>query len=352
MTSSREAVQAKKTQLARLLERHRVLEGLAGRQQTEKRDLLVQIQRRENLVELRKHLRGTHPADLAVVLESLDVADRVLVFRQLAARDAGLTLVELDPGARAGLVDGLSGAELSSAVAELDADDLAYLSDSLPKEVIAQASAALAAADRSWLVDTSAYAEDTVGRLMSQDVVSVKSDQTVAEALQALRAGPALPGQTDRVFVIDARHLLRGSVPLQDLIRADANAPLTDVMTGDVTSFRPEEPAAAAAKAFERYDLVSAPVVDELGKLIGRITIEAVVDYLRASSDQGALAQAGLRGAEDLFAPVSESVRNRWPWLALNLLTAFAASRVIGVFEDTITQIVALATLMPIVASI
>ena len=139
---------------------------------------------------------------------------------------------------------------------------------------------------------------------------------------------------------------------MQDLIRANPEAPLASVMLGDVAAFRLNDPAEQAAKAFERYDLVSAPVVDDVGKLVGRITIDAVVDYLRAESEQDALVRAGLRGAEDLFAPVAESVRNRWPWLAFNLFTAFAASRVIGAFEETITEIVALAALMPIVASI
>ena len=138
------------------------------------------------------------------------------------------------------------------------------------------------------------------------------------------------------MFVIDARHLLRGSVRLQDLILASPDAALSSIAQVEIEAFRPEEPADRAAKAFERYDLVSAPVVDELGKLVGRLTIDAVVDHLRASSRRDALARAGLRGAEDLFAPVSESVRNRWPWLAINVVTAFITSRVIGAFGRTI----------------
>ncbi len=350
--STSEAVQAKLDEVTRLLEKHRVLTTLAGRQQTEKRDLLEAIQRRENLADLQKHLRGVHPADLAVILAALPVDDRLLVWRQLEPRDAGLALVELDPEIRSAIVDAVEPGELSAAVTQLDADDLSYLSESLPPEVLAQASRSLAAGDQSWLVGARAYPEHTVGRLMSRDVVFVRADETVGDAVRTLRARDELPGQTDRLFVVDARHFLKGSVPLPNLLRADAGTLVTAVMLTDIAAFKPDDPAERAAKAFERYDLVSAPVVDDLSKLVGRITIDAVVDYLRESSEQDALTRAGLRGAEDLFATVSESVRNRWPWLCLNLITAFVASRVIGIFEDTITQIVALATLMPIVASI
>jgi magnesium transporter len=352
MTPSRDAFQAKLDEVAHLLERHRVLESLAERQETEKRDLLAHMQRRENLVELERRLRGVHPADLAMLLASLPTADRLLVFRQLPARAAGLTLVEFDDEIRAAIVQELTEAELVTAVAELDADDFAYLSPSLPETVVRQVSGAFDAMERSWVVDTAAYSEGTVGRLMRQDVVSIRMELTVAEAVDALQKGKPLPGQTDRLFAVDARHVLKGSVPLPDLIRASPETAVAEIMRNDVEAFRADEPAERAATAFERYDLVSAPVIDGLGKLVGRITIDAVVDYLRAGSDQDALTRAGLRGAEDLFAPLSESVRNRWPWLALNLVTAFAASRVIGLFEHTITEVVALAALMPIVASI
>ena len=338
-------------EVSRLLERHRVLESLASRQQTERRDLLEQMQRRENLAELKRYLRGGHPADMASMLATLPPEDRLVVFAQLEPRAAGLTLVELDDEVRHSIIDHLDPDTLEAYVCELDADDLAYLSPSLPDAVAARASDRLDAANRSGFIDTTAYPADSVGRLMRQDVLTVKTDETVAAALASLRTRPELPGQTDRVFVIDPRHLLRGSVLLQDLIRADPATPLSSLSRDDADAFRPDDPADRATKAFERYDLVSAPVVDDLGKLIGRVTIDAVVDHVRASSQHDALARAGLRGAEDLFAPVSESVRNRWPWLAINLVTAFTASRVIGAFEGTIARVVALAALMPIVAS-
>jgi magnesium transporter len=154
------------------------------------------------------------------------------------------------------------------------------------------------------------------------------------------------------LFVVDTRQIVRGSIPFHSLVRADPSSLTREVMLVDVDMFEPTAPAAQAAKAFEKYDLVSAPVVDDRGKLIGRVTIDRVMDYVRESSEHVALNRAGLRGAEDLFASVRQSVHNRWPWLGLNLITAFLASRVISQFEGTISSVVALAALMPIVASI
>jgi magnesium transporter len=345
-------IHAKVDELTRLLERHRVLTTFVGMQQTAKRDLLEYMQRRENLTELQRHVKGLHPADMATILASLPPDDRAIVWQQLPRREAGLVLVEATEDVRASIVEHVTNDELGAAVTELDADDLAYLSDSLPPGVLAAATADLAARDRSWLVDTQSYPDDSVGRLMTQDALLVRDDQTIGDAIEALRAREALPDQTDRLFVVDARHLLRGTLPFQTLLRRDPATPVSEAMLVDVAAFTPAEPATVAAKAFERYDLVSAPVVDELGKVVGRLTIEAVLDFVRISSDQDALTRAGLRGSEDLFATVGQSFRNRWPWLCLNLMTAFLASRVIGWFEGTIMRVAALATLMPIVASI
>ncbi len=233
----------------------------------------------------------------------------------------------------------------------LDADDLAFLSGEAPDDVIEEVSQSLAAQDRSWLTDARHHDESSVGRLMTPDVVTVRETQTVAEVLADLRTLPKMPDQTDRLFAVDTRQIVRGAIPLAMLVRSDPATIVGDMMVVDLASFTPGTPAALAAKAFEKYDLVSAPVVDERGKLLGRITIDRVMDYVREAAEQLALTRAGLRGAEDLFAGVRQSVHNRWPWLALNLVTAFIASRVISQFEDTIASVVALAALMPIVAS-
>ncbi len=350
--ASRQAGHDLRDEVMRLLDRHRVLTSLASRQQTPRHDLLEQMQHRQNLAELQRHLRLQHPADIAVILDSLPADDRLLVFRQLQPEQAGASLVEASEAVRASLIEELNRDELVSALRTLDADDLAFLSGEAPEDVLEEVSQSLAAQDRSWLKDARHHDEDSVGRLMTQDVVVVRETQTVAEVLEDLRSLQEIPDQTDRLFVVDTRQIVRGAIPLHMLVRSAPATTIKDVMLADVASFTPGAPAAQAAKAFEKYDLVSAPVVDDRGKLVGRITIDRVMDYLRESSEQLALTRAGLRGAEGLFASVRQSVHNRWPWLALNLVTAFLASRVISQFEETIASVVALAALMPIVASI
>lgn len=336
----------------RLLERQRVLTSLASRGSSPRQGLVEQLQHRQNLVELQRHLRTLHPADIAAILESLPIEERRLVFRQLGPEDAGRALVEVGDSVAESLVDDLARDELVCMLRTLDADDLAYLSGILPADVLADVSATLEQNDRSWLTDSLSFPENSVGRLMTPDAVAVQETMTVGEVLEDLRRRGELPDQTDRVFVVDVRHVLRGAVPLQALVRGDPTSSVRDVMIADIAVFSPSEPAVRAAKAFERYDLVSAPVVDARGKVVGRVRIDNVMDYLRESSDLDVLARAGLRGAEDLFASVRDSVGNRWPWLCLNLVTALLASRVIAQFEATIAQVVALAALMPVVASI
>jgi magnesium transporter len=187
---------------------------------------------------------------------------------------------------------------------------------------------------------------------MSGDVVAVRDRQTIGELLADLQSRSSLPAHLDRLFVVDARNLLRGAVSLQTLVLGRPETPVASVMEEGPLAFRPSDTAAQAARAFERYDFLSVPVVNERGKLVGRLTVDAVVDYIRVTAEQDALAMAGLRGGEDLFAPVWHSARNRSPWLFVNLITAFLATRFIGLFESTIQELVALATLMPIVASI
>ena len=196
------------------------------------------------------------------------------------------------------------------------------------------------------------YPDDSVGAVMNHEVVSAKDTQVLSEVVAELRARGSLPEQTDALFVVDARNVLRGSLPIDVLLLGDPSAPVASLVNADVVTFAPEAEAAQAARSFERYDLVSAPVVDDRGKLIGRLTVDVVMDVLREEAERRELSRAGLRGEEDMFASTWASARNRWPWLFVNLVTAFAASRVIGAFEHTISQLVALAALMPMVASV
>jgi magnesium transporter len=187
---------------------------------------------------------------------------------------------------------------------------------------------------------------------MDFDHVSVRENVTLEAVTRYLRRLDELPDHTDQLFVIDREQALRGTLPLARLIVSDLHLEVSGVLIPESVKFYPEDRAEDAANAFERYDLVSAPVVDPGGRLIGRLTVDAVVDYIRQESSESRLAEAGLAHEEDIFAPVLNSFKNRWSWLAINLVTAFIASRVIGAFEGSIARLVALAALMPIVAGI
>jgi magnesium transporter len=338
--------------ISELLEHHRALEALAQRQDVTGRGVAAQLQQRQNVVELRRRLRGLHPADVAFVLEGLAPDDRLQIWTSLETQQAADALVELDPGVRAWFIDQTDRHRLTKIATALDPDDLAWISDDLPDEVMRDVRRSLGEVDRTLLQQADAYPPQSVGRLMSGDVATIRETQTVAEVLRDLQARSDLPEHLDRLFVVDGRNVLRGAVSLQSLVLGRPDTVIAALMEPDPLALRPAETAAHAARAFERYDLVSMPVVSDRGKLVGRLTVDAVVDFIRVTADKDALAMAGLSGGEDLFASVWQSARNRSPWLFVNLITALVATRFIGLFETTIQEFVSLATLMPIVASI
>jgi magnesium transporter len=338
--------------IVRLLERHRVLDTLAQSREGPRRELVEQLQRRQNLVELQRHLHGMHPADVAHAIEALAGDDRRTTWEQLADEHAGPVLVELSDAVRDSVVAETSRERLVAILSVLDPEDLAYVSDPIAPDVLDEVARVLEAPDRSILEESVNYPDDAVGHAMTREWIEIRETSTIGDVLADLRNRGALPPQLDHVYVVDARHILRGVVPLQALLIRDPSEIATAAMRDDVTVFRSLDEVHDAAKAFERYDLVSAPVVDDRGKLVGRLTVDEVMDLLREEAELRALRSAGLTRDEDLFAAPWASARNRWPWLGLNLLTAFVASRVIGRFESEIQQLAALAALMPIVASI
>jgi magnesium transporter len=338
--------------IRRLLERHRLLDALAARQEGPKRDLLEDLQHRQNAAELQRHVRSLHAADVAFALEALPLDDRRSVWEQVTEEQAARVFVEVEAVVRESLVDLTPQEALVRLLTSLDPEDLAYVSDAIPPDVLSRASATFASADRTVFEDSRLYQNDSVGFFMTREWVAVPETHTVEHAIRDLRVRGELPPQTDRLFVVDARHVLVGSVALQALLVQAPDAPILEAMNRDTPTFGPLEPAADAVKAFERYDLVSAPVVDDRGKIVGRLTVDAAMDVMREQADLQALRTAGLREDEDLFAAPLASARNRWPWLGINLVTAFIASRVIGQFEATIGSLAPLAALMPIVASI
>jgi magnesium transporter len=242
--------------------------------------------------------------------------------------------------------------ELVAAAEQLDTDELADLAPDLPQEVMQDVYLSLDHEEREQLRAAMSYPEDAVGALMDFDMVTVREDVTLEVVLRYLRLFDELPDHTDLLFVVDRQEHLRGVLPLGRMLVSDPEATVGSIMLTDMLLLHPDDKADSAAQAFERYDLVSAPVVDLHNQLIGRLTVAAVVDFIREKTEAERLSQAGLREEEDIFAPVLDSVRNRWAWLAINLVTAFIASRVIGAFEGSIEKLVALAALMPIVAGI
>jgi magnesium transporter len=305
------------------------------------------------LVDLEQQLNALHPADVAHILEMLPVADRLLIWELVRQDRDGEILLEVSDAVRESLIENMDVEELVAAAEQLDADELADLAPDLPPEVLDGVFATLSVEEREQLRAAMSYPEDSVGALMDFDMIGVREDVSVEVVLRYLRRRDEMPDHTDQLFVVDRDELLRGLLPVNRLLVSAPGSLIGSLMVTDrVVTLRPEQDAQEAALSFERYDLISAPVVDADGKLIARVTVDAVVDFIRERSENEMLSAAGLSEDEDLFAPVWRSLKNRWAWLALNLVTAFIASRVIGVFEQSIEKLVALAALMPIIAGI
>lgn len=293
-----------------------------------------------------------HPADLARVLEGLEPDQRANVWAEVDPEIMGEVLLELPEAVRAGLVALMDDRALVTAARHLDTDDIADFIPDLPDDVIAEILLALDKQDRQRLDAVLSYPEDTAGGLMNVDAITVRENITVEVVLRYLRRRDELPEHTNALFVVDRTDRLVGVLSVAKLLTADTALRVSQIMEHDVIKFEAHAPDREVAEAFERYNLVSAPVVDENNRLLGRITVDDVVDVIREEADREILNLAGLREEEDLFAGVWQSVKNRWSWLAINLVTAFIASRVIGLFESSIERLVALAALMPIVAGI
>ncbi|MDD3483376.1 magnesium transporter [Azovibrio restrictus] len=335
-----------------LLARHKLVEDLVHRQDMPRHDLVEELVHKQNLNELRHKLDKMHPADVAYILEALPLEERLLVWDLVKAERDGEILLEVSDAVRETLIESMERHELVAAAESLDTDELADLVPDLPQEVVEDVFQALPTEEREQLRAAISYPEDTVGALMDFDMVTVRGDVTLEVVLRYLRRFEELPDHTDKIFVVDRDEHLIGVLTLEALLINDPEMNVLDVMRKDIVRFHPEDEAEEAAQAFERYDLVSAPVVDTLNRVVGRLTLVAVVDFIREESEAEQLAHAGLKEEEDIFASVWDSVKNRWAWLAVNLVTAFIASRVIGAFEGSIEKLVALAALMPIVAGI
>ena len=349
--SSIDAVRRSLEDIKTSLDKYQHVENLLGDQEMPRQDVVDGFIQEPNLIGLQDKLDAMHPADIAAILEQLPLDERLVVWKLVRSEFDGDVLLEASGAVRETLIADMDAHELVAATEHLDADEIADLVPDLPEGVIADVFRSLSEAERLQLKAALSYPEDTVGALMDFEMVTVREDVSLDVVLRYLRRLEKLPHNTDKLFVVDRREMLKGVLSVSDLIVAAPETKVCDVMSTDVVSFNPDQDAESAAHAFERYDLVSAPVVDGYNRIVGRMTITDIVDYIREDAEQESLGKVGLRD-EDLFSSVWKSAKNRWLWLAVNLGTAFFASRVIGLFEDSIEKLVALATLMPIVAAI
>ena len=340
-------------EIQELLSRQRLVEDLVHRQRMPRQALVESITHRQNLGRLRRKLERLHAADIALILQALPLDQRQFVWDLVRAEKDGEILLEVSDAVRATLLKSMDAEELKAAAETLDADELADLAPDLPPEVMRDVVQSLDQEEQEQLRVALSYPEGTVGALMDFDIVAVREDVTLEVVLRYLRRFEELPDHTDKLFVIDREARLRGVLTLESLLINEPERRVAEVMKSrSLVTFGPEDDANGAANAFERYDLVSVPVIDAEGRVLGRVTVADMVDQIREESEAEILSHAGLREEEDIFAPIMRSVRNRWAWLAINLMTAFVSSRVIDLFEGSIEKLVALAALMPIVAGI
>ncbi|KQN54918.1 magnesium transporter [Erwinia sp. Leaf53] len=320
-------------------------------------DALLQRQgtdahQQQQIDEIGQILPLLHPADIADLLEALPEEQRLALWKLVGNDRRGLVLVEASESVWESLIEEMSDRDLLRAIAPLDIDDQAWLAKYLSRDLTGRLLTSLPASMRSRVLDVINFDRDRVGRIMDFKLLTVRADVSLATVQRFLRRRKAIPGGTDKLFITDKNNTLLGELPLTDILLNTPERRVFEVMNPHPTTFLIDDKAEEAAGSFERYNLISAAVVDAKGKLIGRVTVEDVLDLVREENDSSIRKMGGVNPDEDVFAPVRKAVRNRWTWLAVNLCTAFVASRVIGLFEATIAQLVALATLMPIVAGI
>ncbi len=321
-------------------------------QQTEQRlsDISTELQH-GTLQNVWKMLNELHPAEIAELLESLPPNQREIVWELVDPDLEGDVLVYVNDEVRSRLIRDMKPEDLVAATDGMDMDDLADIIHDLPEAVIQEVLRSMDKQDRARLETVMSWPEDTAGGLMNTDTITVRADVTLDTVLRYLRMRKEIPEQTDSLIVVNRYDHFLGTLPLTTLLTHDPSMTVAQVMDIDTEAIPASMPAREVANLFEKRNLISAPVVDDNNRLLGRITIDDVVDVIRDEADHSLLGMAGLDEEEDMFAPVVVSARRRAIWLGVNLVTAFMAAWVIGLFEATLDKVVALAVLMPIAAS-
>tara|TARA_R110002074_G_scaffold402287_1_gene606241 strand:+ start:55343 stop:56701 length:1359 start_codon:yes stop_codon:yes gene_type:complete len=303
------------------------------------------------LSQIKLQINELHPAEIANLLESIPPKNRRIVWDLINPELTGEILVEVNDEVRSGLIEHTEDEDLITAVGSLETDDLADIFEDLPHAVLHEVVRSMSNQDRRRLQSVMSYDEDSAGGLMNPDMVTIRPNVNLDVVLRYLRQRGQLPANTDKLFVVDRKDRYIGVLNISDLLTSDSKNSVSDTMLTDQKALSPTLSDSEVALFFEDHNLVSAPVVDENNRLLGRITVDDVVDVIRDEADRSLFSMAGLDEDDDMFAPVFRSAKRRAVWLGINLFTAFLAAWVIGLFTATIEQIVALAVLMPIVAS-
>jgi len=315
---------------------------------------LKELRRRIDSGEMRdaRSLLGNlHPSELARLLESLPLEERAVVWEMVDAEIEGDVLVEVAEEVRDGLIRGMPTEELITAIEGMEVDDLADLVADLPETLTQEVLRSLDSQERERLAQVLAYDEDSAGGLMNVDVVTVRPDVPLEVVIRYLRARGEMPDGTDSVFVVNRDNIYQGALPLSQILTRDPEFLVADVMSHDVLPIPADATSEAVAWEFENRDLLSAPVTDADNRVLGRITVDDVVDVIRDEAEHSLMGAVGLDEEDDMFAPAVRSAKRRAVWLGINLATAFVAASVVDLFQTTVDKIVLLAVLMPVVPS-
>jgi magnesium transporter len=340
-------------EIIQLLSRQALEMAVVHRWQQPGQDLVTQLVERQHRTAIGQRLSRFHPADVAFVLESLDPEARDLAWTLVRPEVRGVVLLEISDAVRRALITQMTPDAIAEIAAPLPPEDVAALLSDLPDLVRQAVLDKLDRPDRAEVTTVLAFPRGSVGAAMDRDFVSVPAEATLAVVLASLREQKPIPAQTTQLFVVDQEHRPCGVLPIARLLQGEPSRCVRDAMIAAPVFFYTDEPLRDVVHAFEKYDLVLAPVVNLHDQVVGRITVDAVVDELNERAQTEGLRQVGLtRDDEDLSAPARGAARRRWPWIAINLGSALLASRVINAFGAVIEQLVALAALMPIVASL
>ena len=315
-------------------------------------ELLKKIQDQEvepSINQIRRLLSGMHPSEVAHSIESLPPKERKFLWSLIDTQDEGEIIAELHDEIQQELISEISAEELITILGDLELDEIVDILQVLPDRKTENILSAMSMRDRKRIREALEYPEDSAGGLMNTDIISVRPKHNLEVVMRYLRAQRELPKNTDQIFVVSRENKFLGSLPISTIIVSDPNLNVRELMETETQPLLVDLNDKDVSRLFEQNDWVSAPIIDKESKLIGRITIDDVVDVIMEDADQNFLGMAGV--AEDTFAPPARAARSRILWLSINLLTAFIASMTISLFQATIDQIVYLAILMPIVAS-